>query len=135
MQKYIATGWKLKVINYIGIVNLMILFLICRAGYVLVDRIFDLLTGYSIIHGTKKERSLAEASFEHSAHFVHIVGRFTHDIATGGFLKAFILRHNRYGNPREVLQNDHITIQGALLFNLSGYNKGFNFSSENYLTE
>ena len=129
MQKYIATGWKLKVINYIGIVNLMVLFLICRAGYVLVDRIIDLLTGYSIIHGSKKERRLAEASFEHSAHFVHIVGRFTHDIATGGFLKAFILRHNRYGNPKEILQSDHITIQGTLLAGLPGYNIMFSLKN------
>ena len=124
MARYIAAGWKLKVINYIGIINVMILFLICRAGYVLVDRIIDFVTGYSIIHGSKAERSLAETSFEHSAHFVHIVGRFTYDTASGGFLKAFILRHNRYGNPKEILQNDYITIQGIQVVSLSSYNEG-----------
>ena len=122
MQKYLATGWKLKVINYIGALNLMILFLICRAGYVLVDSIIDFVTGYSIIRGSKEERSLAEESFEHSAHFVHIVGRFTYDFKTGGFLKAFILRHNRYGSPKEILENDYITIHGTLLVSRPEYN-------------
>ena len=115
MQQYIATGWRIKVINFIGIINLMILFLIFRGLYVLFDRLIDLLTGYSFIHGSRKERELAKNSFEHSAHFVNIVGRFTHDIATGGFLKSFLLWHDKYGDPRVVLKNDNITIQGKNL--------------------
>ena len=114
MQQYIATGWRIKLINFIGIINLMILFLIFRGLYVLFDRLIDMITGYSFIHGSRKERELAKNSFEHSAHFVNIVGRFTHDIATGGFLKSFLLWHNKYGDPREILKRDNITIQGII---------------------
>ena len=112
MQQYIATGWRIKVINFIGIIKVMILFLIFRGLYVMLDRLIDTLTGYSFIHGSRKERDMAKKSFEHSAHFVHIVGRFTHDIATGGFLKSFLLLHNKYGDPRIILKSDNITIQG-----------------------
>ena len=112
MQQYIATGWRIKVINFFGIINLMILFLLFRALYVLVDLLIDKITGYSFIHGSRTERNLAENSFEHSAHFVDIVGRFTHDVSSGGFLKSFLLRHNKYGDPRVILKQDNITIQG-----------------------
>ena len=112
MQQYIATGWKIKVINFIGIIRLMIVFLIFRGLYVLLDKLVDLITGYSFIHGSRKERELALRSYEHSAHFVNIIGRFTHDIATGGFLKSFLLWHNKYGDPRIILKKDNITLQG-----------------------
>ena len=112
MQQYIATGWRMKVINFIGIIRLMIVFLIFRGLYVLLDKLVDLITGYSFIHGYRKERELASRSYEHSAHFVNIIGRFTHDIATGGFLKSFLLWHNKYGDPRVILKKDNITLQG-----------------------
>ena len=112
MQQYIATGWRIKVLNFFGITNFMILFLLFRALYVFIDLVIDKLTGDSFIHGSSKERKLAEKSFEHSAHFVNIIGRFTHDVATGGFLKSFLLWHNRYGDPRIILNDDNITLQG-----------------------
>ena len=98
--------------NFFGVVNLMILFLLFRVLYDFVDLLIDKLTGYSFIHGSREERNLAKNSFEHSAHFVHIVGRFTHDVSTGGFLKSFLLRHNEYEDPRAILKRDDITLQG-----------------------
>ena len=83
----------------------------------MVDKLIDIITGYSFIHGSKEERDLAKNSFENSAHFVTIAGRFTHDIATGGFLKSFLLRHIKYGDPRIILKQDNITIQGIMVFN------------------
>ena len=65
------------------------------------------------MNGSKIEREKANIDFDHAAHYVDIVGRFTHDVFTGVHLQSYIVKHKRYGNPFDVVQNDRIVIQGV----------------------
>ena len=105
--------FAVKIVNFFGVVNVYRLFLIVRSIYMVVDWILETLTGYSLVNGSKAEQDRAECNFEHSAHFLDIKGRMNVTPATICFLKNYILRHNRYGDPREILQNDKITLQGV----------------------
>ena len=106
-------GIWLKIANIVGYWNITFLFQLLRLLYLTIDKALDLTVGYSLVKGWRKDSNKAASCFEYSAHFVDIIGRFTYDAATGGYLHSFILKHHHYGNPQEILQDDHITIQGA----------------------
>ena len=106
-------GLILKIINFLGYWNVTFLFQILRITYLTLDKVLDWLCGYSLVNGSKTERENANIDFDHAAHYVHIVGRFTHDVHSGIRLHSYIVKHKRYGNPFDVVQNDRIVIQGV----------------------
>ena len=113
MKKIGPQGLLLKIIDFLGYWNATFLFQSLRITYLTLDRVLDWLCGYSLVNGSKVERENANTDFDHAAHYVDILGRFTHDVFTGEHLHRYIVKHKRYGNPLDVLNNDRVIIQGV----------------------
>ena len=73
----------------------------------LVDRIF----GVSYIHGSRKERSDAQDSYEKSAHILKIVTRGTLCIAAHHDETNFLYLHHSYTHPKYILENKHVVLR------------------------
>lgn len=102
-----------KLADTIGLDNLGKVFLAIRWVFMTLDWLIDLITGYSLHHGTREERERFKQSFEHGAHYVDIVGRFPFSPYLRTQPKWHLLRHHSYGNPRELMENDNITLKGV----------------------
>ena len=84
------------------------LFKIWRWCYLLLDSVTEALVGYSLVGGwTSYQRS----EDDWSAHVVDIVGRSNAPLLVMRVDPTnMILRHNRYGDAREILANDKATL-------------------------
>ena len=73
-----------------------------------MDTVIESLAGYSLTKGWKYDQ---KTSNDGSAHFVDVIARSNAPLM---FMCAdpanMILRHNRYGNPREILAYDRVTL-------------------------
>ena len=76
----------------------------------IVDLILDLLSGYTIRHGSLNERIRSE-SYECSAQLVDILAWGAHSYVLIQ-PNNYVWRHKRYVHPRYVLEHDNITLMG-----------------------
>ena len=85
------------------------LFKIWRWCYLLLDSVTEALVGYSLVRGWTGDQKRSNEDW--SAHFVDIVGRSNAPLL---FMCAnpanMILRHNKYGDARDILANDKATL-------------------------
>ena len=83
-----------------------------KAGISLIDIFFDHIFGYTIQHGTRKERDRSE-QYEYSAQVVNLLGRGLYSLFQPYQLNNFVWRHEKYVHPKCVLNHDNITLMGV----------------------
>ena len=73
--------------------------------------VLERVTGHSLVRGSKREQQEAAAR-SCSAHFMDIRARrnVSNPPTISSYKEHFILTHNKYGDPREILQEDKITL-------------------------
>ena len=70
----------------------------------------ELVFGYSLTRGSVMEQNKSAETYEFSAHFSDIVGRCNSSPAWLSTMDNMILKHRRYGHPREIISNDRISL-------------------------
>ncbi len=95
MDPFIAV-WMVKIAN----------FLVCVGEF-----FTDLLFGWTYTRGTRKEREVAWANYDSSAQLVTVIAQpnFVPGFPTP-WNGAYMYRHEKYMDPREILKNDGIVL-------------------------
>ena len=83
-----------------------------KAGIILLDILLDIGLGYTIQHGTRKERESSE-EYEHSAQVVNLLGRGAYSPLQPHQLDNFVWCHEKYVHPKYVLDHDNITLMSV----------------------
>ena len=81
-----------------------------RMALCAIDIVLDYLLGFTIRHGFLNERFMSK-SYEYSAQLVDVVAWGTHSYHLT-VPNNYVVRHNKYINPKYVLQHDNITLMG-----------------------
>lgn len=77
----------------------------------MIDRLFVLIQGTSILQGTEKERQLSK-NYENSAHVVKVLGRGTICLIENHNEDNFLYLHESYQHPSYILKHDNIVLKG-----------------------
>ena len=85
---------------------------IFRAGIIVIDVCLNLLFGFTIQFGTRKEYNKIK-EYQHSAQVVNLLGRGAYSLIQPQQLNNFVWRHEQYVHPKYVIEHDNITLMGV----------------------
>lgn len=85
---------------------------ILKAIAFLVDTLFTMFLGTSILHGTKEERKRSK-EYKNSAHVVKVLGRGTISLIENHEEANFLYLHDSYHHPTLILKQDNIVLKGV----------------------
>ena len=83
-----------------------------RVGIIVIDIYLNLLFGYTIQYGTRKEYNKSK-EYQHSAQVVNLLGRGTYSLIQPQQLNNFLWQHEKYVHPKYVIEHDNITLMGV----------------------
>lgn len=89
---------------------MFVLLKLAKLAVFLVDIALDILFGTTIVHGSRKERMEARASYERSAQLVDVLARGAWSYTPRHDLSNFLYRHRAYVSPSVALTMDNATL-------------------------
>ena len=94
-----------------GIVQAL-LFTVLKAVLIILVNVIDILSGWSILHGSKKERLQSE-EYENSAQLVKVWSRGRRSMFTTHSDWNFLWTHSHYTHPNVILEDKNAFISAA----------------------
>ncbi len=88
------------------------LFCVLKLCIRVLDFFMDLTFGYTITHGSRRERAAAANKYESSAQVVRVVARAGYCLVLNHELHNFCWAHEKYAHPEIVLGSDRILMFG-----------------------
>ena len=84
---------------------------ILKIALSILDKVFVLILGKSILEGSKEELKLSK-QYENSAHLVKVLGRGTINLIDNHDKSNFLYVHDSYQHPSYILKHDNIVLKG-----------------------
>ena len=89
-----------------------IIFWLLKTIVTIAERIIDLLTGWSLFHGSVEERKKSEI-FGHSAHVMTVIAKGRYSSIVTHTDSHFFCQHKEYVNPIKILERKDIFMFGV----------------------